>query len=60
MVEQALKSMKVGRAPRPSGVTSDLIKATGATEVKGLFLFVFVNPLNRKVRFQSSGSRFKP
>ena len=29
--------MKVGKAPGPSGVTSDLIKAAGATAVKGLF-----------------------
>ena len=37
IVEQALKSMKVGKIPRPSGVTSDLIKAAGATGVKGHF-----------------------
>ena len=37
IVEQALKSMKVGKAPGPSGVTSNLIKAAGATGVKGLF-----------------------
>ena len=37
MVEQALKSMKVGKAPGPSGVTTNLIKAAGATGVKGLF-----------------------
>ena len=37
MVEQALKSMKIGKAPVPSGVTSNLIKAAGATGVKGLF-----------------------
>ena len=37
-VEQALKSMKVGKALGPSGVTSDdLVKAAGATGVKGLF-----------------------
>ena len=35
MVEQALKSMKVGKAPGPSAVTSNLIKAAGATGVKG-------------------------
>ena len=29
--------MKVGKAPGPSGVTSDLIRAPGATGVKGLF-----------------------
>ena len=34
MVEQALTSMKV---PGPPGVTSDLIKAAGATGVKGVF-----------------------
>ena len=34
VVEQALKSMKV---PVPSGVTSNLKKATGATVVKGRF-----------------------
>ena len=37
MVEQALKSMKVDKAPGPSGVTSNLIKAAGATGVEGLF-----------------------
>ena len=37
IVEQALKSMKLGKAPGPSGVKSDLIKAAGATKVKGLF-----------------------
>ena len=37
IVEQALKSMKVGKAPGPSGVTSDLIKAARATGVKELF-----------------------
>ena len=37
MVEQALNSVKVGTAPRPTGVTSDLIKPAGATGVKGLF-----------------------
>ena len=37
IVEQALKSMKVGKAPGPSGITSDLIKAAGVTGVKGLF-----------------------
>ena len=37
IVEQALKSMKVGKAPGPSGITSDLIKAAGATGVKWLF-----------------------
>ena len=36
IVEQALKIMKVGKAPVPSGVTSNLIKA-GVTGVKGLF-----------------------
>ena len=36
-VEQALKSMKVGKTPGSSGVTSSLIKATGATGVNGLF-----------------------
>ena len=51
-VKQALNSMEVGKAPRPSGVTSDLIKAAGATGVKGLFRFV--NPLNRKARFHNS------
>ena len=39
IVEQALKSMRVGKAPGPSGVTSDLIKAAGATGVKGFFRF---------------------
>ena len=37
MVEQALKSTKVGKALGPLGVTSDLIKAARATGVKGLF-----------------------
>ena len=37
VVERALKSMKVGKAPGLSGVTSDLIKAAGATGVKVLF-----------------------
>ena len=37
MVEQALKSMKVGTAPGPSGVTSDFVKAARATGMKGLF-----------------------
>ena len=39
LVEQALKTMKVGKAPGLSGhgVTSYLIKAAGATGVKGLF-----------------------
>ena len=37
IVEKALKSMEVGKAPGPSGVTSDLIKAAGATGRKGLF-----------------------
>ena len=54
-VEQALKSMKVGKVPGPSGVTNGLIKVVGATGVKGLFRFV--NPLNSKVKFQSSGPR---
>ena len=36
IVKQALKSIKVGKAPGPSGVTSDLIKAAGAIVVKGL------------------------
>ena len=58
MVEQALKSMKVGKALGLSEVTSDLIKATGATRVKDFFRFV--NPLNRKARFQSSGPRVIP
>ena len=35
-IVQALKSMKVGKTTGPSGVSSDLIKAAGATEVKGL------------------------
>ena len=30
-------SMKVGKAPGASGVTSDIIKAAGATGVKGFF-----------------------
>ena len=47
-MKQALKSMKVGKALGPSGVTSALIKAAGATEV---------NPLNLKARFQSSWPR---
>ena len=29
--------MKIGKAPEPSGVISDLIKAARATGVKGLF-----------------------
>ena len=37
IVEQGLKSMKVGKALGPSGVTGDLIKAAEATGVKGLF-----------------------
>ena len=38
IVEQALKSMKIGKAPGPSGVTvSNLLKATGANGVEGLF-----------------------
>ena len=37
MVDKALKSMKAGKAPGPSGVTSDLTKAAEATGVKGLF-----------------------
>ena len=36
IVEQALKSMKVGKTLGPSVVTSDLIKAARATGVKGL------------------------
>ena len=36
-MEQALKSMKVGKVPGPSGITSDYIKAEGVTVVKGLF-----------------------
>ena len=55
IVEQAPKSTKVDKLPAPSGVTSDLIKAAGSTEMKG-----FVNPLNRKERFQSSGARVIP
>ena len=31
MLEQALRSMKVGKALGPSGVTRDLIKAAEAT-----------------------------
>ena len=37
IVEQTLKSMKVGKVLKSFGVTSDLIKAAGATGVKGLF-----------------------
>ena len=37
MVEQALKSMKVGKLSGPPGVTSDFLKAAEATGVKGLF-----------------------
>ena len=37
IVEQALKSMKVGKALGPSGVTSNLIKTADATGVKGIF-----------------------
>ena len=37
MVEQPMKSMKVDKAPESPGVTSDLIKAAGATGVKWLF-----------------------
>ena len=36
MVEQALKSIKADKVPWPSGVTSDFIKAAGATGVKRL------------------------
>ena len=32
-----MNSMKVGKAPGPSGVTSNLIKAAGAIKVKELF-----------------------
>ena len=45
----SMKSMKVGKAQRPSWATS---------ERKGFFRFV--NPLNRKARFQSSGPRVIP
>ena len=51
-MQPALKSVKVGKALGPSGVTSDLIKPAGATGVKGLFQVC--EPLNRKARFQSS------
>ena len=37
IVEQELKSMKVGKASGPFRVTSDLITAAGASGVKGLF-----------------------
>ena len=37
MVDQVLKSMKVGKAPEPPGVTSDFKKAAGATGVSGRF-----------------------
>ena len=37
IVEQAPRSMKVGKVPGPSGVTSNLIKAAGTTGVKSLF-----------------------
>ena len=37
MIEKALKNMKADKAPGPSGITSDLLKAAGATGVKGLF-----------------------
>ena len=37
IVEQTLKSMKVGKVLGPCEVTSDLVKAAGATGVKGLF-----------------------
>ena len=36
-MDQALKTMKVGKTLRPSGITSNLIKAAGATTMKGLF-----------------------
>ena len=37
VTEQMEKSMKVGKALGPFGVTSDLIEAAGATGVNGLF-----------------------
>ena len=50
--------MKVGKQWGPSGVRSDLTEAAEATGVKGFFRLV--NPLNRKVRFQSSWPRVIP
>ena len=52
MVEQALNSMKVGKAPGPTGVTSNLViyRLQEQLELKGSFRFV--NPLNRKARLQ--------
>ena len=57
IVEQALKSMKVSKAPGPSGVKSYLIKAPGATGEKGLFQGC--GPIEQ-ARFQSSGPRVVP
>ena len=48
IVEQALESMKIGKAPGPSGVTSDLISD------------LIKAALNRKARFQSSGTSVLP
>ena len=53
-----MKSLKVNKAPGPSGVTSNLIKAAGATGVKGLFQVCEL--FNKKARFQSSGPRIIP
>ena len=58
IVEQALKSMKVGKAPGQSGVISELIKTAGSTGVKGLFQVC--ESLNRKARFHSTGPRVIP
>ena len=55
IVVQALKSMKVGKVPGPSWVTSDLIKAADATGVKGLFLVC--ESIEQEARFQSSEPR---
>ena len=52
IVEQTLKSMKVGKALGPSGVTSDFIKAAGATGVKGLFQVCLSNEKEGKVQEQ--------
>ena len=53
-----MNSMKVGKAPGPSGVTSNFIKAAGAIKVKELFQVC--ESLNRKAMFYSNWSRVIP
>ena len=55
MVEQTLKSIKTGKELGPSWVTSDLIKATGATGVK--WLFQVCESIEQEGEVQSSGPR---